>query len=208
MRINSTKFIFLFIIFFSSHFKLEGQSIFLDNEDGFYVEYGQASNRLFNSKAASVGFIVYSKYEFEFTYLWPVDSNLKNALSLSFSFILQDKKIPIKSQGSIFLGMGATEGQISVLGGMGFSILFELENNLFFSPEMQGGFSASKIGESTDTHIQIIPVLSLGFSLSHENRISFLYFKPAIGISSEVKSISLEIGILFKLKNRLTRASS
>ena len=64
MRINSTKCIFLFIIFFSSHFKLEGQSIFLDNEDGFYVEYGQASNRLFNSKAASVGFIVYSKYEF------------------------------------------------------------------------------------------------------------------------------------------------
>lgn len=192
--------LFPVIFFFSLNQHVNGQSVFLDNEDGLYGDYGIISNSNLKGKVINGGYSYLGKYDIGFTYLHQKE-DLESIFSAHFSVNIRDKKANVKSLGSVSFGMSAVENRMGVFGGLGYSFLFKFDKNLYFFPDIIGGFSILKLGNEMNRQIRVEPTLSLGASIAHENKFSYLYFGPGLVLTREATSFSISLGTIFKFAN-------
>jgi hypothetical protein len=174
------------------------QSIFLNGTDGFYGDYGKLSNNLSNSQLFNVGYSALGHYDLTFNYLDTGADNSEGILSGYLSIHIRNKNARLKSRGSVMLGMAAIESHLGFLLGFEGSAILDSGSNSYLAGDLGGGFSIFKVGEGNSAHIKVEPALSIGIILAHENRISVIYGRPALGFSREVFSVSLSLGIMFK----------
>ena len=174
------------------------QAIFLDDTEGYLFSCGIFNNNISNGWTMNFGYTSRAKFNlnFEFTnYNLP---EMNDAFSGYFSFNISDDRVPIKSLAELSFGIMTVQDKIGFLIGLRFWILKHLSKHFSIIPDIGAGFSSVKLNDDFETYFQIEPVLHIGIGFAYESRLGFIYLRPGMNFSRDIKSYLISLGLVFK----------
>jgi hypothetical protein len=174
------------------------QTVFLDDMDGFYAYYSRYNNKISNGWVIYGAYSIRAKYDIGFAFTNYDAEEIDDSFLAYFALNVRDRNVPIRSLGTISIGVTSVEGEVGYLLGLGFSALFPIDQEYSLAPDIGGGFSTFKFGESTNTYYHLEPSLGMGLSLSYETKLGFFFIRPGLSFSREVRSYLLSAGFVIK----------
>jgi hypothetical protein len=123
---------------------------------------------------------------------------MNDAFSGYFSFNIGDDRVPIKSLAELSIGIMTVQDKIGFLIGLRFWILKHLSKHISIIPDIGAGFSSVKLNDDFETYFQIEPTFRTGFGVAYESRLGFIYLRPGMNFSRDIKSYLISLGLVFK----------
>lgn len=193
--------VYIFSVIFIQYLFVQyspAQTIFLDDIDGFYAYYSRYNNKLSNGWVIDGAYSIRAKYDIGFAFTNYEAEEIDDSWSAYFSLNIRDRNMPIRSLGTISIGITSVEKEVGFLLGLGFSALFPLDQEYSLAPDIGGGFSTFKLGESVNPYYHLEPSLGMGVSLSYETKLCFIFVRPGLSFSREVRSYLFSVGFVIK----------